>query len=94
VVEITWSEIADENMQDIFDFIAKDSIRYAEKELQKIVERVEVLSTFPLSGKIVPDYGREDWRELVEGNYRIVYRILSEDSISIATIHHHSRLFK
>jgi toxin ParE1/3/4 len=94
VVEITWSEIADENMQDIFDFIALDSIRYAEKELQKIVERVEVLRAFPLSGKVVREYEREDYRELVEGNYRIVYRIMSADSISIATVHHHSRLLK
>ena len=94
MVEITFSDIALENVRDIYDFIAKDSPRFAEKELQKIYDRIEVLHSFPLSGKIVREYDMIERRELIEGNYRIVYQILSDDSISIATIHHHSRLLK
>jgi addiction module RelE/StbE family toxin len=94
MVEITFSDIALENVRDIYDFIAKDSPRFAEIELQKIYGRIEVLHDFPLSGKIVREYNMAERRELIEGNYRIVYQILSENSISIATIHHHSKLLK
>ena len=94
MVEIRWSDLADENMQDIFDFIAKDSILFADKELEKIIKRVEVLRTFPESGKIVPEYNLSSRRELIEGNYRIVYHINADNSIGIETIHHHSKLLK
>ena len=94
MVEITFSDIALDNVRDIYDFIAKDSPRFAEKELQKIYDRIDVLYEFPLSGKIVREYNMPERRELIEGNYRIIYQILSEESISIATIHHHSRLLK
>ena len=94
MVEIRWSDIANENMKDIYDFIAQDSIRYAERELLKITKRVELLRTFPLSGKIVPEYEIENRRELIEGNYRIVYRIYSENAIGIETVHHHYKLMK
>jgi toxin ParE1/3/4 len=94
VVEIRWSDLADENLQDIHDFIAKDSIRYADKEITKIFKRVEVLRTYPESGKIVLEFNKETVRELVEGNYRIVYKIFSEQSITILSVHHHSRLLK
>ena len=83
-----------ENIQDIYDFIAKDSPHFAELEVQKIYERIKLLHRYPLSGKVVREYNMEERRELVEGNYRIVYQIMSEDSISIATVHHHSRLLK
>ncbi len=94
MVEIRWSDIANDNMQDIYDFIAQDSIRYAEKELLKITDRVKLLRTFPLSGKIVPEYEIENRRELIEGNYRIVYRIYDEKTIGIETVHHHAKLMK
>ena len=92
MVEITWDEYALENIQEIYDFIAKDSIHYAEIQINKLVERIEVLKTFPLSGKIVPEFGIDSVRELVEGNYRIMYELFSEDSIGILTIHHSARL--
>ena len=94
MVEIKWSDLADENLQDIYDFIAKDSIRFADKEINRIFKRVEILRTFPNSGKIVLDFEIETVREIVEGNYRIVYKIFSEDSITILSVHHHSRLMK
>ena len=64
--EITWSDIARENLRDIYDYIAKDSVRYAQKEILKIDKRVKVLQTFPESGKIVPEYGKKNRRELIE----------------------------
>ena len=94
MVEIRWSDLADENLQDIHDYIAKDSIRYADKEITKIFKRVEILRTYPESGKIVLEFNRETVRELVEGNYRIVYKIFPDASITILSVHHHSKLLQ
>jgi addiction module RelE/StbE family toxin len=94
MVEIKLSPLALDNIQDIYDFISKDSPRYADKQIQQIFDRIKVLNTFPLSGKIVPEYEMEKRRELIEGNYRIVYQIYSETSIGIVTIHHHARLLE
>ncbi|MEI6817568.1 MAG: type II toxin-antitoxin system RelE/ParE family toxin [Bacteroidota bacterium] len=94
MVEITWSEDARENLIDIFDFISKDSIHYANKEIQLITNRVKILQGFPMSGKIVPEIKKENVRELIEGSYRIVYEIFSEHAITILTVHHSSKLLK
>jgi toxin ParE1/3/4 len=94
MVEIIWSDFARENLIDIYDFIAKDSSHYAEKELLKIANRVNVLNTFRLSGKIVSEYNNDSVRELIEGNYRIIYKIYSEKSVKILTVHHSSKLLR
>ena len=46
--------------------------------VDKITRRVELLAMPPRSGKVVDRYQREDIREIYEGNYRIIYRILAE----------------
>jgi toxin ParE1/3/4 len=53
MVEIIISPMALDNIQDIYDFIAKDSPHFAELEVQKIYERIKLLHRYPLSGKIV-----------------------------------------
>jgi toxin ParE1/3/4 len=94
VVEVILSDFAIEDLQEIYDFIAKDSPHYAEKQINKFLERIEILNTYPLSGKIVPEYGLENRRELVEGDYRIVYEIFSEHNITILSFHHGAKLMK
>jgi DNA-binding XRE family transcriptional regulator len=39
------------------------------------VEAVKALESFPESGRVVPDVGDESLREIINGAYRIVYRI-------------------
>jgi plasmid stabilization system protein ParE len=42
-------------------------------------------------GRIVPEIEIVEIRELIEGNYRIIYRIFSKESIEILTVHHSAR---
>jgi plasmid stabilization system protein ParE len=53
-----------------------------------------ILKTKPESGRIVPELGIIHIREFIEGNYRIVYRLLSNELIEILTIHHLARDFE
>ena len=48
---------------------------------------------FPLSGRIVPEVGDETIREILLGNYRVVYRVLLHDTVQVLTIYHGARIF-
>jgi len=54
---------------------------------------VEVLSVYPQIGKDVNDYLKNNVKELIEGNYRIFYRV-NKNSISIIRVHHSARRIK
>ena len=77
----------------IHQYIAQDSVNYANKLVDKIIDKVELLQNHPLLGRVVPEFEIETIRELIEGNYRIIYN-LENDLISIARIHHAARLIK
>jgi plasmid stabilization system protein ParE len=55
------------------------------------VERLEV---FPHSGREVPEFARPDLREIVMPPYRMVYRVVSETSVHVVTVHHPARLLR
>jgi plasmid stabilization system protein ParE len=48
------------------------------------------LSQFPRSGRIVPELGRDDIREVIVQSYRVIYR-LRGDEVEILTVHHSAR---
>jgi toxin ParE1/3/4 len=91
VVEIIWTELAVEDLHDIYSYISKDSIFYAINVTNKIVVKIEVLFNFPKIGRIIPEYNEYDYRELIDGNYRIVYWLVNEDFIKIIRICHSKR---
>ncbi|TGN00039.1 type II toxin-antitoxin system RelE/ParE family toxin [Leptospira dzoumogneensis] len=92
--EIIWSYRAKSDLQDIYDYIAKDSEVYALNVVNKIIDVVENIPTFPLMGRVVPEFNIENLRERFSGNYRIVYRVGNSQNIEIVTIHHSARLLK
>ncbi len=47
----------------------------------------------PLSGRIVPEKEDPNIRELIEGNYRIFYRV-TRNNITILRIHNSARNLK
>ena len=68
---------------------------YADRLIQKIIKRVDQISIFPLSGRVVPEFNTPNIRELIEGNYRIIYKVNTDStSIGIVRIHHGARLLK
>ncbi len=94
MVNINWTDFAVQDLQDIYAYIAKDSKYYADRYIDKLIERVDQLITQPKSGRVVPEFGVLTIRELIEGNYRIVYQINNSSSISILRIHHSARELK
>lgn len=85
---LNWTDQAIDDLVNIADFIAKDSVRYAKITVTKIRIATRQLKTYQLSGRKVPEIDNENIRELIFGNYRIIYSIVSIDRIDILTVHH------
>jgi addiction module RelE/StbE family toxin len=94
MVEVKWTAQALIDLDDIGNYISKDSARYADITVQKLFYSTEILERQPFAGQISPEFYRDDIRELVRGNYRIVYRIVDNGLIDIMTVHHCKRLMK
>jgi addiction module RelE/StbE family toxin len=93
MVKIIWTEIAIEDLKLIHEYISNDSKLYADRFIEKMINRVDQLENFPKSGRIVPEFDSSDIRELIEGNYRIIYKA-SSTQVSILRVHHSARQLK
>jgi plasmid stabilization system protein ParE len=86
-VKIIWSPLAIDRASEIAEYIVWDKPSAAEKWINTIFSKVEHLRSSPEIGRIVPEIRNEQFRELIYGNYRIIYRI-EKRQISILTIRH------
>ncbi|MFK8061456.1 MAG: type II toxin-antitoxin system RelE/ParE family toxin [Polaribacter sp.] len=91
MVQIKWLPEAKSDLKEIYDYIALDSKKYAEIQVRKIKIRTEVLKIQPDIGKIVEEINHPKIREIVIGNYRIIYRNVSSKIVDILMIHHGAR---
>lgn len=94
MVKIVWTEISLEDLRSIRDYIAQDSKRYATITIDRIYQRSRLIKNNPLIGRIVPEFNNKNIKELIIGNYRLVYRIMNENKVEIVRIYHSSRLLK
>jgi len=94
MVKLIWTDQAIEDLGNIGDYIALNSEKYARITVQKLFDRTEVLKTYPKSGRIVPEKNEENVRELIDGNYRIIYEIFSGEVIYILAVYHSARDLK
>ena len=92
--KITWTDLAELDLLEIETYIAQDSPLYAIITIEKFLNRTGILLKYPLSGRVVPEFENPNIRELIEGNYRIVYFLKSKQEISILRVHHAARLLK
>ncbi len=91
MVEINWTSRALEDLDDIAKYISKDSVRYAKSTIRTLFYSPDILIKTPRIGRAVPEFNNVAIRELIRGNYRIVYRIVSAKRIDILTVHHSAR---
>ncbi len=92
MVEVRWTVQANDDVENIAEYIAKDSEKYASIQVQRFIEATEVLETYPKTGRIIPETNLENLRELIVGNYRIMYAVISDTRVDILTVHHSKRL--
>ena len=91
MAEVRWTLQAADDLEAIVAFIGQDSLRYARFFAMDVLAAVDRLTTFPYSGRVVPEQGDSAIREIILGSYRIVYRVKG-DFVQILTVCHGSRL--
>ncbi|MBY0472439.1 type II toxin-antitoxin system RelE/ParE family toxin [bacterium] len=84
-MKVIWSPEAERALYDILDYIAQDSPENAYRFISKLKARADHLARFPQSGRRVPERENDNLRELIEGNYRIIYRV-KDQVIEVATV--------
>lgn len=89
---VRWTDQAADDVRAIREFIERDSPRYGRLVAERLFDATQRLEVFPLSGRIVPELGRDDVREIILGEYRIVYRLKGETAL-LVTVFRSSRLF-
>jgi toxin ParE1/3/4 len=91
MVEVKWTLQASQDLESIAEFISKDSEQRARLFVADIFQAVDRIAGFPESGRVVPEIGDAMIREILLGNFRLVYRI-KRSTIDLLTIYHGARL--
>ena len=87
---VIWSPQAADDLEQIVEFIARDSERYAAQVAADVIGAVERAADFPGAGRVVPELDDTAIREVFVYSYRIIYRVAG-DTIHIAAIVHGAR---
>jgi len=86
-MELEWSPLAVQRVVEIAKYIAMDKPTVANDWAIEIFDFVENLIDFPQLGRVVPEINDKNYREIIKGNYRIIYRV-GLNNISILTVRH------
>lgn len=92
MARLRWTLQAESDLKNIYEFISLDSKHYASIHIERIREKTKLLIRHPKIGRVVPELNNKNIRELIFGNYRIIYRLRNSEIIEILTIYHSGRL--
>jgi toxin ParE1/3/4 len=87
--EIIWSNVAENDLINIIEYISVDSPQNALEILEKIRQKTSSLYTLPERGRIVPELqgqGIFQYRELVIPPWRLMYRIAEREIFVMSVI--------
>ena len=90
-MRVIWSPLALERLNEIADYIAENNLEAAKLFVLDVFGVVDRLKTFPNSGRVVPEVKRQNLREIIFKNYRVVYRV-ERKRVSILTVRHGKQL--
>lgn len=93
MAKIVWSERALQDINEIAEYIAKDSFLYATEQVASFFEKVAQLENNPGLGRPVPELKTLTIRQVLCGSYRIIYEEI-DDQLAVLTVHHQSRLLE
>jgi toxin ParE1/3/4 len=86
-MKVHWTSTAEGHLDAIFNYIAQNSPEYAKRMVDRITRRSQQIGKYPLSGRRVSEYDFNQIREVIEGSYRIIYHIKSDQVDVLAVIH-------
>lgn len=93
MAEVIFSARAIRDIERIHAYIAKDSVRYADGQVRRIINAADLIETFPRGGRMVPELELDAFREVIVGNYRVIYFLERDDRAEILVVFHGRRRF-
>ena len=94
MVRLRWMPQALDDLDAIAAYISEDSSRRADSFIKEIIKTSDLLRSFPLSGRVIPELHDPSLRELIHGKYRIMYEYYEDEAmIEIHTVIHGARIF-
>ncbi|HEU5186611.1 MAG TPA: type II toxin-antitoxin system RelE/ParE family toxin [Gemmatimonadaceae bacterium] len=90
---VIWLPLAVQRVTHIAHHIARDRPRAASQWVDEVFAAVTPLGQFPESGRVVPEVGRDDIRELFHGEYRIISKVEAR-RVAVLTVRHGRRRFR
>jgi addiction module RelE/StbE family toxin len=91
MAQVSWTPQALDDLEVICLFIARDVPQVAAMFADQAVEATDHLANYPRLGRVVPELGIDNIREIILGSYRLIYRI-RQDEVQVLTVHHGARL--
>jgi toxin ParE1/3/4 len=89
---LIWSARALRELDEIGEYIARDKPNAANRWVEELMATAERAAVMPLAGRRVPEYERDDLREMIKRGYRVVY-LITHERIEIVTVREgHRRL--
>ncbi len=89
---VKWSKTAMDDLRRIYNYISEDSVIYAKKVVEEIINKSDYLKAYPDIGRAIPELNNPRIRELIVYSYRMVYQVESED-VEILTLVHSRKNF-
>lgn len=85
--QVIWSPAALDDVDALAAYIARDSADRASLFALRVIEATDRLALFPGSGRVIPEIGLTDCREIFVGSYRIMYRIEGDTAYITGVVH-------
>lgn len=93
MARVTWTRAAQEDVRAIRRFIAQDSPAAADAMVRRLRAAGVTLARFPETGRIVPEYGVPEYREVIVNPFRVIYWYRREtDRVQVLMVVHGSRM--
>jgi toxin ParE1/3/4 len=90
MAQVRWTPQAADDLEAICLFIARDAARLATIFADRVIHATDRLASHPRLGRVVPELGIENIREIIVGSYRVIYRV-RDDEAQVLTVHHGAR---
>lgn len=85
--KIKWTEVAWSDLEEVSDYIAKDSRYYAAAFVREVRDAARSLAYFSERGRVVPEFGDPTIHELFVRRYRLIYQVTDQTVYIIGFIH-------
>jgi addiction module RelE/StbE family toxin len=92
---VRWATPALRDLLKMTEYIRADNVQAAARFVRQVKMKVSRLAVFPHSGRTVPEFPATGLREVLIGDYRVIYRVVSTGRrVEILTVRHGARLLE